>query len=92
MRIGIVSDIHGNIHALRSVESSLRELNVDEVTLESHFQDDLVLDSLGAMTLAVLIQENFSIDVSQYLEEYLSVQTVGELLNFLKNNSQEMKV
>jgi len=74
---------------LMSIE---RELNVDEVTLESHFQDDLVLDSLGAMTLAVLIQENFSIDVSQYLEEYLSVQTVGELLNFLKNNSQEMKV
>ncbi|RUM90572.1 MAG: metallophosphoesterase [Thermovibrio sp.] len=31
MKVGIVSDIHGNIHALMSVETKLSELNVDEV-------------------------------------------------------------
>jgi len=30
-RIGIISDIHGNLHALKSVEKKLREKGVDEV-------------------------------------------------------------
>ncbi len=31
MRVGIVSDIHGNFHALREVEKKLREIGVSEV-------------------------------------------------------------
>ncbi|RUM87351.1 MAG: metallophosphoesterase [Thermovibrio sp.] len=31
MRVGIVSDIHGNIHALKAVEKELLRLKVDEV-------------------------------------------------------------
>lgn len=31
MRVGILSDIHGNFHALREVEKKLREKGVDEV-------------------------------------------------------------
>ena len=31
MKIGVISDVHGNIHALWAVEKKLAELNVDEV-------------------------------------------------------------
>ena len=31
MKIGVISDVHGNIHALWAVEKKLTELNVDEV-------------------------------------------------------------
>lgn len=31
MKVGLISDVHGNIHALRAVEKRLNELNVEEV-------------------------------------------------------------
>jgi acyl carrier protein len=67
------------------VRSTERELSDDDVTLSSHFQNDLMFDSISAMTLAVYIQEEFGIDVSEDIERYHNVQTVEELAGFIKN-------
>lgn len=61
-----------------------RKIDINDVSLETHFQDDLAFDSLSAMTLAVYIQEIFSLDISPYIEEYNSLQTIGELVSFLE--------
>lgn len=67
------------------VRSTERELSDDDITLSSHFQNDLMFDSISAMTLAVYIQEEFGIDVSEDIERYHNVQTVEELAGFIKN-------
>jgi acyl carrier protein len=67
------------------VRSTERELSDEDITLSSHFQNDLMFDSISAMTLAVYIQEEFGIDVSEDIERYHNVQTVEELAGFIKN-------
>ncbi|WP_331352728.1 acyl carrier protein [Cellvibrio sp. UBA7671] len=73
------------------IRSTERELSDDDITLSSHFQNDLMFDSISAMTLAVYIQEEFGVDVSEDIERYHNVQTVEELAGFIKNKMEVNK-
>ena len=60
-------------------------LNIDKdmVSLESNFVFDLGAESIQSVQLVAAFEEEFSIDMES--EEALSVQTVGEAVDFIAN-------
>jgi len=60
-------------------------LNIDKdmVSLESNFVFDLGAESIQSVQLVAAFEEEFSIEMES--EEALSVQTVGEAVDFIAN-------
>ncbi|NMA34028.1 MAG: acyl carrier protein [Clostridiaceae bacterium] len=57
----------------------------DEVTLESSFIDDLGADSLDIVELIMALEEEFDIEIPDSEAEKIS--TVGDAVNYIKNNA-----
>lgn len=60
----------------------------DQITTDSHFQDDLNADPLSLADLVVSIEEEFKIKIPQ--EELIKFNTVGDIVNFLTDNMAEV--
>lgn len=58
------------------------EVNLDRVTLESSFAEDLGADSLDTVELIMAIEEEFNIEIPDEIAERIS--TVGEAVNYIK--------
>ncbi len=65
------------------IESKLTGLLVDElgldaekITMESRFEEDLEVDSLGVVELLMALEDNFGVQIPD--EEAESLTTVGE--------------
>jgi len=60
------------------------ELSVskDEITLETHLQDDLGADSLDAVELIMTIEEEFDISIPDDAAQNL--QTIGDIVKFVE--------
>lgn len=59
-------------------------VDVDEVTLESSFIDDLGADSLDIVELLMALEEEFDIEIPD--EEAEKLVTVGDVVDYIKNN------
>lgn len=57
----------------------------DEVKLESSFIDDLGADSLDIVELIMALEEEFDIEIPDSEAEKIS--TVGDAVNYIKNNT-----
>lgn len=57
------------------------ELQPGEVRLESHLIDDLDLDSIDAIDLAVRLEEQLGVSFSE--EDLKSVQTLGDVVDLI---------
>ncbi|QVK18853.1 acyl carrier protein [Mycoplasmatota bacterium] len=62
------------------------ELSVskDEITLETHLQNDLGADSLDAVELVMTIEEEFNVSIPDDAAQNL--KTVGDIVRYLENN------
>ncbi|NLC85133.1 MAG: acyl carrier protein [Ruminococcaceae bacterium] len=62
------------------------QLGVDEdlITLESNFIDDLNADSLDIVELVMAMEQEFNISIPD--EEAERIKTVGDAVDFIKNN------
>ena len=62
------------------------QLGVDEdlITLESNFIDDLNADSLDIVELVMAMEQEFNISIPD--EEAEHIKTVGDAVDFIKNN------
>ena len=62
------------------------ETGVDpsEVTAEKTFTDDLDVDSLSMMTIAVTAEEKFGAKIPD--SEVKNLKTVGDAVTYIKNN------
>ena len=67
----------------------MEQLNIDEndITEDTSFKDDLGLDSLDLFELAMAIEEEFGVEIPQ--EELENIVTVGDAVEFLKENGEE---
>ncbi len=67
-------------------EITADQLGVDEekVTLEASFIDDLEADSLDIVELMMALEEEFNIEIPD--EESEKISTVGDAVNFIKEN------
>ncbi|AXA35093.1 MAG: acyl carrier protein [Candidatus Hydrogenedentota bacterium] len=72
-----------------SVEQKVREIvaqqlgkNVDQVTPEASFRDDLGADSLDVVELVMALEEEFGVEIPD--EDAEKIQTVGQAIDYLK--------
>ena len=59
---------------------SFPQLNIDSVTEESLLKNDLGLDSLGMMMIAIMIEEHFGIK----FEGELNFKTVSDICRYIE--------
>ena len=67
----------------------VEQLGVDEeeVTLDASFVDDLGADSLDTVELVMAFEEEFKVEIPDDAAE--NIQTVGDAVNFIKENAAE---
>lgn len=58
-----------------------------EITEETRFNDDLNADSLDLFELVMALEDEFGIEIPS--EELEQLNTVGDVLNYLKNKGVE---
>lgn len=58
------------------------DVEMEAVTLEANFKEDLEADSLDMMQLVMEIEEEFEIEVET--EELASIVTVGDLVAYIE--------
>ena len=59
-------------------------VDVDSITMETSFFDDLNADSVDIVDLSMVLEEEFDIDELDE-EEAASIKTVGDLVRYLQN-------
>ena len=62
-------------------------VDVDKITLESNFKDDLDADSLDLFELVMALEEEYGIEIPS--EELESLTTVGAIIDYLKAHGVE---
>lgn len=72
----------------RIVDIIKEQLNIDdvEITEETSFKDDLGVDSLDLLELVMAFEEEYSIELDP--EELEGVQTVGDVIEFIKRYTE----
>jgi len=72
----------------QEIESKLKDLLVEElgldgdkITMESRFEEDLEVDSLGVVELLMALEDNFGVQIPD--EEAESLSTVGEAVDLV---------
>ena len=69
---------------VKKIIVDLLQVSEDNVTLESHFIDDLGADSLDLVELIMGIEEEFNIEIPDGEAE--KVVTVGDVVEYIKRN------
>ncbi|MEM7680112.1 MAG: acyl carrier protein [Pseudomonadota bacterium] len=79
---------------MSDVASAVKEIVVehlgveaDKVTEDASFIDDLGADSLDTVELVMAFEEKFGVEIPDDAAE--NIQTVGDAVNFIKENSAE---
>lgn len=57
-------------------------LDADKITMESRFEEDLEVDSLGVVELLMALEDNFGVQIPD--EEAESLTTVGEAVTLVE--------
>lgn len=74
---------------LEKIKAAVAEqlgIDEDKVTLDASFADDLGADSLDMAELAMVFEEEFEIQIPD--EDIEKIQTVGDVLNYIKNHAE----
>lgn len=66
----------------------LDELQVDEskITLEANLAEDLGADSLDAVNVIMVLEEEFNIEIADEVAQNL--KTVGDLVSYIENEKK----
>ena len=62
-------------------------VNIDEVTLEASFMDDLNADSLDIVELIMALEDELEMEIPD--EDVENFKTVGDVVNYLKSHHEE---
>ncbi len=63
------------------------DIDPEEITEDTAFEDDLDADSLDMVELALACEDEFDISLEE--DELVPIQTVGELARYLENKAEE---
>ncbi len=72
------------LEKLREIIAEQLSVEEDEINLETSFKDDLGADSLDLYELTTILSEEYDIDFDVPEEELLALETVGDVIDFLK--------
>ena len=77
-------------HIIKTINNLLIqefEIEAKEITPDAHLKDDLGLESLDFVDIAVIIKKEFGITVKG--KEVASIKTVGDLYDYIYNYGQK---
>ena len=72
---------------LKKVIADVLNVDPEEITMESTFVDDLGADSLDLFELVMALEEEYGLEIPA--EELSDVETVGDIIEYLKNKGVE---
>lgn len=72
------------LERIQEIISEQLGINADDITPESSFIDDLGADSLDIVELLMAFSDEFDMEISD--EEAETIETVGDVLEYLKEN------
>ena len=75
---------------VKAVTANVLKLNIDEIKMEDDFTADLGAESVQSIELVAMFEEEFDIEMDE--DAALSVQTVGEAVDFITNVCKEQGV
>jgi acyl carrier protein len=67
---------------LKAIISEKLGVELEDVTLESSFADDLEADSIAIFELVMAIEEEFDIEIDD--ESIETISTVGDIVDYLE--------
>ena len=74
-----------NMEVIRNLVAQIGEVEIDKVGDETHFSNDLGIDSLRALELMVALEDKFKIRVpEEQLGRFTSVSSLAELVTELQ--------
>ena len=77
-------------HIIKTINNLLIqefEIEAKEITPDAHLKDDLGLESLDFVDIAVIVKKEFGITVKG--KEVASIKTVGDLYDYIYNHDQK---
>lgn len=72
---------------IREIIAEKLSIKEDDVTMESSFVDDLNADSLDLVELMMALEDELETEIPD--EEAEKFNTVGDVVNYLKNHVEE---
>jgi acyl carrier protein len=66
------------------IVSSELSVSIEDITMDTHLQNDLNTDSLDAVELIMSVEEEFDMQISD--EEAQALKTVGDIVRYIENN------
>ena len=75
---------------VKAVTAQVLKLNPEEIKMEDSFTADLGAESVQSIELVAMFEEEFGIEMEE--DAALSVQTVGEAVEFITNVCKEQGV
>ncbi|NLN41739.1 MAG: acyl carrier protein [Clostridiales bacterium] len=70
---------------VRGIIAEQLGIEVDEITMESSFIDDLGADSLDIVELIMALEEEFDMEIPD--EDAEKISTVGDVIDYINKNS-----
>ena len=74
----------------KAVTAQVLKLNPEEIKMEDSFAADLGAESVQSIELVAMFEEEFGIEMEE--DAALSVQTVGDAVDFITNVCKEQGV
>jgi acyl carrier protein len=75
---------------IKAVTAQVLKLSPEEIKMEDNFAADLGAESVQSIELVAMFEEEFGIEMDE--DAALSVQTVGEAVQFITNVCKEQGV
>ena len=75
---------------VKAVTANVLKLNVEEINMDDSFTADLGAESVQSIELVAMFEEEFGIEMDE--DAALSVQTVGEAIEFITDVCREQGV
>ena len=72
------------LEKVKKILSEQFSVEEDSITANTNIAEDLGADSLDVVDILMSIEDEFEIEVPD--EEIENIRTVGELVNYIKNN------
>ena len=72
---------------VKAVIAEQTGINPDDIKMESTFVEDLNIDSLDLVELIMILEEEYDVEIDEDQAEY--IKTIGDVVKFIKENTQE---
>ena len=82
-----MKEIKDMLEKMREIIAEQLNCDGETIGLDTSFKDDLGADSLDLFELVMALEEEYGLEISA--EELSDVETVGDIIEYLKNKGVE---